>query len=241
MRSKLPKPASSASSRAFTLIELLVVIAIIAILAALLMPALATMRQKTNETKCVHQLKIWGTVIAQFSADNDGNIDWDKWAPIGGQGTSDENVYAKYFEAGNYGSGSNVLMKFRMCPASSWSMNGNPPPTYKFNRPNHSSGTPLSSSPKEYINLKRTERPADLLLMIDGDPADAGYNIRGEGSFDTSVKPICVNADTKQIRHFGGVNALFADFRVEYVDWKRLDPATTDGQQNRHNWVTLPY
>lgn len=72
---------------AFTLIELLVVIAIIAILAAMLLPALASAREKARRAACVNNLNQFGKGFEMYTSDYAGYYPgWLNWG-IRGRGS----------------------------------------------------------------------------------------------------------------------------------------------------------
>lgn len=70
MRSRI-EPPHGTSAVGFTLIELLVVVAIIAILAGMLLPALASAREKTRRVGCASNLNHIGLAVRAYADDFD--------------------------------------------------------------------------------------------------------------------------------------------------------------------------
>jgi prepilin-type N-terminal cleavage/methylation domain-containing protein/prepilin-type processing-associated H-X9-DG protein len=67
------------TAEGFTLIELLVVIAVIAVLLAILLPALAKVREQARRTKCASHIRQQMIALHIYGAENDGKLPgWPK-------------------------------------------------------------------------------------------------------------------------------------------------------------------
>src|SRR4051794_6422208 len=77
----IPSACSAGVHGAFTLIELLVVISILVILMALLLPALASAREKGRKAVCLSNLRQAGIATQTYASDSEGKIPYGPKAP----------------------------------------------------------------------------------------------------------------------------------------------------------------
>jgi len=103
--------------KGFTLIELLVVIAIIALLMAILMPALAKVRNKAKAAVCMSNLKQWGAIFHMYTEDNDSYFQTG-WTIQSTPGDRWFDLFRPY-----YGDNNDILF-CPMAPASNCQRNG---------------------------------------------------------------------------------------------------------------------
>jgi prepilin-type N-terminal cleavage/methylation domain-containing protein len=77
----MPTFCSPSARRAFTLVELLVVMTVVALLAAMLLPALASAKEKTRRVGCLSNLRQIGIALQSYAPDYSGRIPYGPKAP----------------------------------------------------------------------------------------------------------------------------------------------------------------
>jgi prepilin-type processing-associated H-X9-DG protein len=118
---------------------------------------------------------------------------------------------------------------------------------YTFIRPQLQVGTSskmiiVGTAGNPYV-LSNYPNRNKILLMLDATGGKQTIGAAG-GSWDDTVKPMCVNTDDSKIRHSGGANMLFGDFHVEYKKWGTVkDPDAISNPANQAAWstITVPY
>ena len=216
---------------AFTLIELLVVVAIIAVLVAILLPALTAAREAARKAVCATSLREIGVGQECYASD------WNAWPPAGGGRFTPSGPWISFrTHAQQFVDGYRFPAATFKCPNDA-----NPSPRSRTYIPNgHVQYSDVPDSSGNYMVFRkkwlgpdnltgflgmytalyrweaRSVTPDVVLLVTERGGWD--YD-SGNGAYVSHV-----NWGLGEVHPDGGMNALFADYHVSWLDPWRIAP-----------------
>lgn len=216
-------------TKGFTLVELLIVVAIISILASILFPVFARARKNARRASCQSNLKQIGLGVMMYAQDNDERY------PFGGTTLA---IWTEVISP--YTSHYSARTQLYRCPSSSLTILGGNFSDFQYGNyaANVAVLTPGSVATPVSLSLAAMPSPAGTYMIFDGSLPSMSANyvnapnlskeqyIPGTGSgspnnlSDHSTKAIShpeLESDFESGRHFGGINMLFADGHVKWL------------------------
>ncbi|MBI1176889.1 DUF1559 domain-containing protein [bacterium] len=236
---------SSCDAAAFTLIELLVVIAIIAILASLLLPALASAKERARSTKCVSNIRQLSIAAELYVDDHAQALPWSTrfWTAPSNQNFNYTYPTSPDFQSNFYAQLRPYLGNqdaFWQCPSAkedaSLTVPGDNSPLLGYFGNMYAIGVAVApwpeARPKKQGDLKAPSR-AKLF-------ADNGANWQGV-SIQVTVESIFSTTPVTPVGlHRGGINVALADGSARFVNAAEFNAAGGPGvstlKDPRQNW-----
>jgi prepilin-type N-terminal cleavage/methylation domain-containing protein/prepilin-type processing-associated H-X9-DG protein len=226
-------------ARAFTLIELLVVIAIIAILAAMLLPALASAKQKAWTTSCTSNLHQIGLGMRMFADDNNeyypesgADIPWHTSDPTTGKPSWSEQIFSYVGNTNVFNCPGNVQLAAKLQGPFNYFNGCNA--AYVAAGGFAAVKSTLILFPSAFVlggDTAGTKGGPVLFDPLDADKDDYSQNCVG-GAADPSL------TEYWQI-HSKGQNVMFADGHSKW--YKGYNPnEMTFGYTTMTNWIQYP-